>query len=72
MNEDRLGTIHVAQRHNTAWQAGKTGNTHAVPPNTELPQQLNSNSETHEHPVYVRRSYHGQQSMSIVKKELYF
>src|SRR6266404_8277585 len=67
-SENRLGTIHVAQRHNASWQAGKTGNTHVVPPTTELPQQMNSYGETREHPVYVGRSYHGRQSMSIVKK----
>jgi hypothetical protein len=38
---NRLGTIHVAQRHNASRQAGKTGNTHAVPPNTELPNNRN-------------------------------
>jgi hypothetical protein len=68
VSENRLDTIHAVQRHTASWQAGKPGNTHVVPPNTELPQLMNSNSETREHPVYVGRSYHGRQSMSIVKK----
>ena len=58
LNKNRFDTIHATRRHDSSSHAGKARNAHAVPPNTELPQQPKFNDENPDHPIYLGCSYH--------------